>query len=210
MSENQPGTVSIPAPKKSRKKLWIIIGFVVLLFIIIGVASSSSSPNSSTTAATVNSGTTGTTNAPGSTPTTASKPHLGATEIVKDQNGHAYTVQAISVTDPATASDQFNAANAGDRLVAVNLVLTNKSSAVIQDDADVTTTVVGSDNQTYQASFDTVNGCTNFNSGQFTLTAGASSSGCVVFDIPTAVKVTSVVFQPTTFGSNVVATWLVP
>lgn len=138
---------------------------------------------------------------------TTSAPTLGATEIVTDSNGNKFTVQATSVTDPANPSDEFNQPKSGHRLVAVNLVLVNKSAAVIQDDALTDTSVVGSDNQTYQPSFDTVSGCTDFNSGQFTLTPNSTSSGCVTFDIPTTVKVARILFEPLSLTSNTVATW---
>jgi hypothetical protein len=130
---------------------------------------------------------------------------MGATEEVKDQGGNAYTVQVASITDPATPASQFDTPSAGDRLIAVNLVLTNKSSDVIQDGAVANLTVVGSDNQTHQSSFNSVTGCTDFNLGQYTLTPGSSSCGCVVVELPSAVKVVKVMFQPTSFLNTVVA-----
>lgn len=144
-----------------------------------------------------------------STTSITSAPTLGATEIVADSNGNKLTVQAISIVDPAKLSDEFNQPKSGHRLVAVNLELVNKSSAIIQDDALSDTSVVGSDNQTYQPSFGTISGCTDVNSGQFTLTSNSTSSGCVTFDIPDAVKVARILFEPLSLTSNVVASWSV-
>lgn len=185
-------------------KLWLGVSAVLL-----AACGTTTAASVATTTSSASGGTTSTSKAP-STSTTVGAAHVGATEIVNDGSGHSYSVQVVSVVDPATPADQFNTPSAGKRLVAVNLTLTNKSNAIIQDDADSTTTVIGSDNQTYQSSIDSVTGCTDFNSGQFTLTAGGTSSGCVVFSIPLAVKVAKVEFQPTSFTSTVVATWLVP
>lgn len=194
--------------KKSRKKLWIGGGVaLILLIIIISASSGSGSKNAATAPATVSTSVK-------SSPTTSSQPtpttpHVGATLIVKDMKDNPYSVQLTQVQDPATPTDSFNAASAGKRLVAAYFTLTNKSTATIQDDADLNATVVGSDNQSYQANFDTVNGCTNFDSGQYTLTPGSTSSGCVVFSIPTSVKVAKVQFDPTSFSGSI-AQWLVP
>ncbi len=143
-----------------------------------------------------------------STTTTSGGAHVGATQLVNDGSGHNFTVTLTSITDPAKPSDQFNTAKTGHRLVAVNLTLTNKSSAVVSDDADADTTVMGSDSQTYESSVDSVSGCTDFASGQFTLTPNSTAKGCVVFDIPSSVKVAKVLFQPAV--SNTIAYWLVP
>jgi hypothetical protein len=77
----------------------------------------------------------------------------------------------------------------------------------VSGDANNTATVVGSDGQTYQPDFNDVVGCTNFNSGTFTLTAGRTSIGCVVFQIPSSVKVSQVQWSAGLFSSGAPATW---
>ena len=57
------------------------------------------------------------------------------------------------------------------------------------------TAVVGSDGQTYSADFGTVSQCTNFTFGEFQLPTGDTATGCVVFQLPTAVTVASVQFS---------------
>jgi hypothetical protein len=54
--------------------------------------------------------------------------------------------------------------------------------------------VQGSDGQVYTASFDEVSECTNFNHGNYTLLNGSSVRGCVVFQLPNGVKVSSAQF----------------
>ena len=198
--------------KKSHKKMWIsLIAAVVLLIIIVssssGSASKTSASAASNTAATSTASGASTSVAP-STSAAPSVPHLGATLTVTDMNNHPFSVQLTQVQDPAVASDSFDTASPGKRLVAAYFSLTNKGSSTIQDDANSNATVVGSDNQSYQPNFDTVNGCTNFDAGQYTLTPGSTSSGCVVFSIPNSVTVAKVQFQPTSF-SGTVAEWVV-
>jgi hypothetical protein len=52
--------------------------------------------------------------------------------------------------------------------------------------------VFGSDAQTYSPDFSDVRGCTNFNSGEYSVGPSVTSVGCVVFQVPTGVKVASV------------------
>ena len=47
-----------------------------------------------------------------------------------------------------------------------------------------------------QSDFSTVAGCTDFNSGQYQLTPGQSSTGCVVFQVPTGVSVKKIEWSP--------------
>jgi hypothetical protein len=193
------------------KKILGVLVLIIAVLVIIGVVSSiSSAPKSATVIKSPSAPRKHTLSPSTTTGSTASTaPALGAIEAVSTQSGHPYTVQVTSITDPATPSSSFEAPSAGKRLVAVNLVLVNKSTSIVQDDANITTTVVGTNNQTYQPSFDTVTTCTNFNSGQFTLTADSSSSGCVVFDLPDSVHVTKVLFEPTSLLSAEIASWTV-
>lgn len=138
--------------------------------------------------------------APASTPTTTapsngSRRVVGSTLDAKDIDDHTLAVTLTQVVDPAQGSDSFDQPDAGNRFIAVDLALANKSTATISDDANSDLTVVGSDNQDYTADFDTVVGCTNFADGEFTLLPGNSVSGCVVFQLPTNVSAKSVQFS---------------
>jgi hypothetical protein len=94
--------------------------------------------------------------------------------------------------------------------VGVELTIKNTGSASINDDANSTVTVIGSDNQTYQGDFNSISECTNFNDGSYTLASGESTTGCVTFQVPTGVSVAKVRFEPTSFTSSDVGEWLVP
>ena len=122
---------------------------------------------------------------------------FGDTLHVHDFSANDLAVTVPSPTDPAAPTDQFNQPPGGSRLVAVSEVLTDDGPGTVSDDANVDTSVVGTDGQVYTPSFDSVQGCTNFNNGGYTLAAGQSESGCVVFALPTGVDVALVEFTLT-------------
>jgi hypothetical protein len=121
-------------------------------------------------------------------------------------NKNTLAVTINQLIDPATGTDEYNQPNAGYRFVAVDMGLTNMSAATISDDANVDVHVIGSDNQAYPADFNSVNECTNFSYGQFTLLPGGTESGCVVFQLPSGVNAKLVQFS-LGFGYLDVAQW---
>jgi hypothetical protein len=60
------------------------------------------------------------------------------------------------------------------------------------DDANSAATLVGSNGQTYTASFDSVAGYTNFNSGESGLSPGERSVGEFTYQVPHAVRVAAI------------------
>jgi hypothetical protein len=129
-----------------------------------------------------------------STPTPAT---LGATQTIHDFYNDPLSVTASQVFDPATAAAGAGLPDSGYRFVAVLVSLVNNSAEEISDDANFTMTISGTDGQTYTADFGTVSECSNFydNSGFFDLAPGDSTSGCVIFQVPTAVSVQSISFS---------------
>lgn len=122
---------------------------------------------------------------------------LGTAQTVHDFYNDPFSVTASQIIDPATAAAGSGLPDAGYRFVAVQLSLANSGAQDISDDANFALTVTGSDGQAYSADFGAVSQCTNFvsGSGYFDLTSGDSTSGCVVFQLPTAVSVQSVSFS---------------
>jgi hypothetical protein len=108
------------------------------------------------------------------------------------------------VIDPATAT-AYETPDAGTRFVAVEMTVDNIGSETIDDDANLDVSVVGTDSQGYTADFDSVSECTNFDSGEFTLTPGQSEIGCVVFQLPTDVNVETIGFNDSAPGG--IASW---
>lgn len=125
--------------------------------------------------------------------------HKGALTI-QDFNGNTLLV-APTLIDPATPDSSFDDPPAGTRLVAIRLKLTSQGPGAISDDANNDATVIGSNDQDYNASFDSIAGCTNFNSGDYTIPKGQSQTGCVAYEVPTGVKVKSLQFS---LGGNTI------
>jgi hypothetical protein len=191
-----------------KHKILSIIGVLVLLGIIgsaIGGGGTSPTVTTTSTSATTTSSSSSNKSESSSTaPTTA---HVGSTVDVGGSNGLAVTLN--SVIDPASGADQYTTPNAGYRFVAADVKIVNNGKAAFSDDANSDITIVGSDNQTYQADFDSVSECTNFNSGQYTLAPGESTTGCVVFQLPNAVKTAKVEFQTQSGLSTSTGEWVV-
>jgi hypothetical protein len=122
---------------------------------------------------------------------------LGTTQTIHDFYNDPLSVTASQVFDPATAAAGAGLPDSGYRFVAVLVSLVNNSTEEISDDANFTMTIAGTDGQTYTADFGTVSQCSGFydSSGFFDLAPGDSTSGCVVFELPTAVNVQSVSFS---------------
>lgn len=120
---------------------------------------------------------------------------LGATQTLHDFYGDAFSVAVSQVVDPATAASGSGLPDAGYRFVAVELNIVNTSDQEVSNDANSAITVTGSDGKTYAADFGEVSQCTNFSSGFFDLPAGDSTSGCVIFQLPTSVTVQTISFS---------------
>jgi len=120
---------------------------------------------------------------------------LGTTSTVHDFLGDSLSVAVTGVIDPATAGAGSGLADAGFRFVAVEVTLADPGGGEIEGDANFSTTVFGSDGQTYSADFGTTSECTNFVYGLFTLLGNDTSTGCVLFQLPDAVTVQSIDFS---------------
>lgn len=120
----------------------------------------------------------------------------GPTLSVKDFNGNILRVSIAGPIDPAQATDPaVNGAKAGTRLLAFQLMLNNAGPGTVSSDANSDMTVLASDGQDYTASFGSITECTNFAAGDFTIAAGDSQRGCVVFQLPDGINVKSVQFS---------------
>ncbi|HUZ70393.1 MAG TPA: DUF4352 domain-containing protein [Candidatus Saccharimonadales bacterium] len=128
--------------------------------------------------------------APTPTPNTLEGP-VGTPFTDTDSSQNIMTVTLTAVQDPAKSTSVYLQPDNGKRFVAAKFTIVG-TSGTFADDANNDASVVGSDSQTYTADFDPVRGCTNFNSGEFSVASGQTSVGCVVFQIPNGVKVAQV------------------
>jgi len=113
---------------------------------------------------------------------------VGASQTLVSGTGVPYSVKLVTVINPATpATRTFGAPAPGTRFVASEFTITNKGHVPFTNDANLDASIIGSNDQVYSATFNTVTDCTNFASGRVDLLPGDSETGCVVFDIPSTV-----------------------
>jgi hypothetical protein len=128
--------------------------------------------------------------------TTPTPVTLNTSQVITDFIGDQFSVTATQLVDPATAAAGSGLPDAGYRFVAVELNLANLgANDTIEGDANFSTSVIGSDGQTYGADYGTVSGCTNFTDGYFQVPPSDSATGCVVFELPTSVTVQTIEFS---------------
>jgi hypothetical protein len=99
------------------------------------------------------------------------------------------TVQLTRIADPATGDNNF--LKSGDRYLAAEFKVSDPAAQPVGPlwAFEDSTTVVGSDGQTYAADpIETVSECTSFHNGPPQIVSGQSVTECVVFQIPTAVS----------------------
>lgn len=178
-------------PKESnwfgRHKILTIIGVLLVIVIVITAINSGNKTTVNTTATSSNS------KSSSSKSSSSATAHVGSTVNIGGSKGLAVTLNQI--IDPASGADQYTTADAGKRFVAVELKIVNNGSSSYSDDANSDVSVIGSNNQSYTADFDSVSECTNFNEGQYTLASGENITGCVVFQLPNGINVSKVQFQ---------------
>ncbi|MGH3180540.1 MAG: hypothetical protein ACRDOH_17750 [Streptosporangiaceae bacterium] len=134
---------------------------------------------------------------------------VGTTYAVTDQSGNKMSVTLTQVIDPAQGADQFSTPQSGNRFAGA--VFTVKGiSGTFSDDANNDATLIGSNGQTYTADFDSIAGYTNFNNGEYNVSAGESSVGAVTFQVPLAVTVSKIEWSANGGLGGAPAEWLIP
>lgn len=170
------------------------------LFVALGVLLSAVSCSAAETAEP--------TPAPSHTPVAKPPAHLGQTLDLMRIGGQKIAVTLTEVIEPATVPNGWG--EAGKNYVAAKLRIENAGTTTIVGNSNSDVSVIGSDNQSYQADFATVTECQDFGYGWFLLAAGSSSTGCVVFALPTGVTAAKVRYAPSSGISHDVGEWLNP
>jgi hypothetical protein len=128
--------------------------------------------------------------------TTPTPGAIGSPATVHDFTNDELSITVSQVYDPATAANGSGLPDAGMRFVAVEMSLADVTGGSIAGDANYSTTVVGTDGKTYTADIGGVAECTNFTVGTFQIEGtDTTTSGCVVFELPTSVSVQTVDFS---------------
>lgn len=142
-------------------------------------------------------------------PTNSMSGPVGTSYTVTDPSGNKMSVTLTQMIDPARGADQFTTPDSGNRFVGA--VFSIKGiSGTFSDDANNDATLIGSNGQTYTADFDGIAGYTNFNDGEYAVSAGESSVGAVTFQVPLAVTVSKVEWSANGGLGGAPAEWLVP
>jgi hypothetical protein len=134
---------------------------------------------------------------------------VGTSYTVTDQSGNQISVALLRVIDPAQGADQFTIPQSGGRFVGAVFIIKG-ISGTFSDDANNDATLIGSDGQTYTADFDSIAGYTNFNHGEYNVSAGETSVGAVTFQIPLTVTVSKIEWSVNDGMGGVPAEWLIP
>jgi hypothetical protein len=134
---------------------------------------------------------------------------VGTVYTVTGQNRNKMTVTLTKMIDPAQGADQFTTPDNGNRFVGAVFTITG-ISGTLSDDANNDATLIGANGQTYTADFDSIAGYTNFNNGEYNVSAGENSVGAVTFQVPLTVKVTKIEWSANGGFGGAPAEWLIP
>jgi hypothetical protein len=139
-------------------------------------------------------------------PTGTRTGQLGATLPVSDTSGTQLDVTLTKVIDPASGANSYSKPASGKHFVGVKLRVHNTAAAAYQNNANNETTIKLSNGKTLQANYNPIAGCGNFDNGQVNLKSGATSTGCVTFQVPKGSKVIQVSYRNTVFP-GITAQW---
>ena len=174
-------------------QLYRFWGLAAIVVIVIAMATGGSHTTVNNQPASVsNTSSTGSSGSSSSQSAKTATAKVGDTVNVGGSQGLA--VKLVSIIDPAQAGDQYTTPDAGKRFVGVKVEITNNGTSAYQDDANSNLTLIGSDGQSYTFDSSNIAGCTNFSYGNYTLAAGTSATGCVVYQVPDGVKAAKVQF----------------
>jgi len=151
------------------------------------------------------------TSAPAATPTPSLNTEpVGGTFSVSGPNGPSganttYNVTLDKVDQHAALGPYETLTNGNDHVTGAEFTIAGKSGQT-SDDVNSDAVAVGTDGQDYTFSADAITDGTNFNYGEFNVTAGQSVNGWVSFELPPGVSIASVQWAP---GGGQAATWTV-
>ncbi len=142
-------------------------------------------------------------------PTTTAAPRaarVGDALTVKDGDGVPIEAVLVQVIDPATSSSSFSKPKEGGRFVAVQLRLTNKGTAVIDEFPGNDVKIIDAKGQQYRTTYGSMSGCQDFG-GSVKLAPGALALGCIAFEVPSVEQPAKVQFTPSSGFADQTAEW---
>jgi hypothetical protein len=134
---------------------------------------------------------------------------IGSSFELEDGSGNHYQVTLTKVIDPATGGNQLTVPDAGKRFVGLVFGVKALTGSPQDEDANNNAVILGSNGQSYAADFEGIAGYTNFDHGAIHVSKGETVTGSVTFQLPNAVKVSTVQWTALSgFGSTV--EWIGP
>jgi hypothetical protein len=132
---------------------------------------------------------------PFSAPSKSAKTPIGSAIVLTGNSaGEKVAVTVVKVFAHARPASDFDTAQQGDRLYAVQFRLENTGSVAYTDAPSNGAVVVDSSGQSHQASvLSNVADCASLPAADH-ITAGDSGLGCIVFSVPAAARITLVEF----------------
>jgi len=118
-------------------------------------------------------------------------------------------VTLTKVIDPASGANSYSKPASGMHFVGVKLRVQNEAPSTYQNNANNETTLTLSNGKTVHANYNPIASCGNFDNGQLKVKSGATSTGCVTFQVPKGSKVIQVSYHNTVFPGTT-AQWSVP
>jgi hypothetical protein len=119
----------------------------------------------------------------------------GSTITIKGQDsGEKLAVTLLKVAPKTTATDGFSTPPAGDRYFAAQFKLTNTGTEAYNDSADNDAVALDSSGKQYETDIVVSIAAGPLFGDPLNIAPGATTSGWIVFDVPTATTITSVEF----------------
>jgi hypothetical protein len=189
----QPYPAAGPPPRRKKRTARKILGAAGGVLGVIIVASVAVSHGGTHTISGTSSPSTATAAAHPATPSAKAAGIGDSIVLTGNTSGEQVTVTVTKVWPQAQPATQFDTADAGDRLYAVQFRLDDTGSAAYSDSPSNGAVVVDSSGQSYQSSFNSAAECDSF-PGTENIAPGSSGLGCIVFEVPAKAQITAVQF----------------
>jgi hypothetical protein len=185
-----------PRPTRHRKRRWVRYAVTSAVIVVVGVivtVAITSAMNGSYTVPSRQAAVTPRLSAPKAAPPADLVGTGSVLVLTGNRAGEKVAVTLVKVFDHAQAADRFDDLRRGYRLYAVQLRLHDIGSVAYSGSPSKSVVVADSADRSYQSSFSEVTGCRSL-AGAERITVGSSRLGCVVFEVPTAARITEIWF----------------
>lgn len=184
------GGYSPPGWRTRRRRRHPVRGALIMLgaFIVLGIVAGVVEANRSSTEVPQVSVT------PFSALSVSAKAPIGSTiGLAGNDAGEKMSVAAVQVFAHARAASDFDTAQPGDRLYAVQFRLDDTGRVAYADAPSNGAVAVDAAGRSFEASLDNVADCASFPAADH-IAAGGSGLGCIVFNVPVNARITVVQF----------------